>query len=244
MAIDLKNPLTQRYLMAGLILVGLLYAWYAFIYSPKADDITAKQQTLEGLETQLQQARLKAASLPKLKEEAVKLWREFKTMEPLLPNRHDVAAFLSESQRAAYSSGVQITSVLPLKAEPVEFYVKNPYRIVISGTYHNFGSFLAKVANFPFVTSTSELIMVGQRRSKTNPVTVIVTLTIASYNVKNEEVIEEPNFDNLQNLKIPGAAAADAKGVKPGEPGAAPGGAPGAAPPGAPGAAPKKGGGE
>ena len=198
MAIDLKNPNTQKIALGIIALLGLTYGWYAYIFSPNQDKIAEKQTTLEELETKVQQARMKAAGLAKLKEEAIQLWAQYKAIEPLLPNKHEVTAFLSEMQRAAYSSGVQVTALIPQKTEAVDFYVKNPYRVSILGNYHNFGRFLARVANFPFITSVSEVTLGLQKPTPQNPITVGGAMTISAYNVKAEEVLQEPNFDTIK----------------------------------------------
>ena len=92
-----------------------------------------------------------------------------------------------------------------------DFYNVASFEIEMTGTYHDFGSFLSYVANFPFIANitnvdikTKNVAISSQGASNANPEaapakieigkkkeTMTATFTLSTYYVKEEERLKE-----------------------------------------------------
>ena len=61
MALIPTDPKQQRYLIAGVVMLGLFYAFYSFWYTGKKEELATMQERLETLEQQNRGAQITAA---------------------------------------------------------------------------------------------------------------------------------------------------------------------------------------
>src|SRR4030042_6013880 len=119
---DLKDPKTQKLLLGGLVIVLVIYFWYAKIYSKNAVVIQQKQTRYENLMSNLKNVELKAKSYESLKEEYHRLIDRYRRVERLLPEERQIPLFLMQMHSAASSYQTGIIQILPKAPEGVGFY--------------------------------------------------------------------------------------------------------------------------
>ncbi len=152
---DLKDPKTQKILLAGIGLFLVVYFWHSKVYQGYENKIIAHAQEYEQIQTELKNVEMKFRTLGALKEEYRQLTHRYHGVERLLPEAQNVPDFLSEIHSAALEANSQIVEITPIGVSPEGFYNLDTYRVTINTNYHDLGWFLADVANFPFIVNVS-----------------------------------------------------------------------------------------
>jgi Tfp pilus assembly protein PilO len=190
---DLKDPKTQKIILAGIGLFLVVYFWHAKVYKGYESKIYAHTQQYEQIRTELKNVEMKFRSLASLKEEYRDLTRRYRMVERLLPEAQSVPDFLSQIHSAALESNSQILEVNPLGIKPEDFFNQDAYRVSMNTTYHDLGVFLAGVANFPFIVSVSNFELQeflddrsGAEKEKES-YTVTAFFTLTAYFVQDSE---------------------------------------------------------
>ena len=198
---DLKDAKTQKIAMVVVAFFVVIYFWHSRLYSKYDHQITQKSQEFEQITSELRSVELKAKSLDALKLEYVDLVDRYHDIEALLPEVRQIPSFLVQLHTASSITGTRITSITPLPTKSEEFYNIASFKLSMSGGYHEFGSFISYVANFPFIANLSDMEIIaneaaiseaqaGMDMHKKNP-TISVVFDISTYYVKEGERLEE-----------------------------------------------------
>ncbi|MGB9561519.1 MAG: type 4a pilus biogenesis protein PilO, partial [bacterium] len=147
MAIDFKDPKVIKISIGFFIMLIISIVWYFTSYSRYAKIIQEKEQQLETLQFQLNEAKRNASRFPQIKAECKKIFEEYKALEMLMPPTRDDPEFLSKIHSAAKNTGVFIKGINLLASTKTDFYVVNPYEVTLSGSFFSLGNFLADMAN-------------------------------------------------------------------------------------------------
>jgi len=158
---DLKDPKTQKLALAVLGFFLVLYFWYSRVYSENDADLAMKRAKYESIMTELNAVELKAKSLDGLQREYEDLMQRYEMVAMLLPEENQVPKFLVQLHSAASITQSRLIEVEPLSTRKSRFYSKSEYQVKFQGTYHEFGEFLASIANFPFITNVSRIEING-----------------------------------------------------------------------------------
>lgn len=192
---DFKDPKNQKIILGVLLGFLALYFWHNRIYSKNNQKIQAKQAQYETVLTNLKNVELKAKSFENLKSEYEALLEKYKTVELLLPEEKQVPLLLTQMHQGAQTSGIFIREITPRTTYPLSFYNASDFSIQLTGNYHEFGNFLARIANFPFIANISDLNMTsslaaGEKKKQT----VSATFKMTTYFIKEEERLKKVQF--------------------------------------------------
>ncbi len=176
---DLKDSKTQKIVLGVLAFVIVVYFWYTRVYQDIASQWELKSQEYATITENLRNVELKAKSLEALKLEYEDLLERYQEIEQLLPEVKQIPSFLVQLHTASSITGTKITRVQPLPVTGEEFYNIASFDIEMSGTYHDFGTFISYVANFPFIANVSGVKVAA------------LDISIKKDNVKKEEGFNE-----------------------------------------------------
>ena len=162
MAFGLDSPDRQRAALFTLLLVGLTYAFWQYLYSPLRDERTVLEDRLATIQSYNDQARAltQPARLRELEQREAEYQVRLAEYETLLPSDAEVPTLLEEVAFAAIENEVKIVNFAPLPEVPGESLVEIPYDVQVQGDYHDVGRFLASVVSFQRVVrpTVSELL--------------------------------------------------------------------------------------
>jgi type IV pilus assembly protein PilO len=196
---DLRDPKNQRYILAGLAVVLVMYFWYTRVFSGLSQSLTKTQNEYEQLLTNLKNVEMKAKTSDALKKEYQELFKKYKTTELLLPDEKQVPALLAQLHTAAISNQVVVNELTPKGTFPQTFYESAEFDLVITGGYHSVGTFLGSVANFPFIVNVSSVQLSSIQQAggepKSSRETVTTNLKLTTYYVKESEKLQQPNLN-------------------------------------------------
>lgn len=223
MAFGLDSPEKQRVALFVLLLAGLVYVFWQYLYSPLRAERLGTEEQLATLQSYNDQARAltQPTRLRELEQREAEYQVRLAEYETLLPSEAEVPTLLEEVAFAAIENDVKIVNFAPLPEVPGDVLVEIPYDVQVQGDYHEVGRFLASVVSFPRVVrpTISELLQ--------SEVGAVQGLTTAPQSVQPEAPgqpgdFEETEYEVLATMRlstyVPVAVRLEVSSVLEGEP--------------------------
>lgn len=120
-------------------------------------DLRTELATAEGREEQLKQdfasKAFKAANLEALRQQMGEMEESFGALLAQLPSDTEVPGLLEDITNKGLEAGLDIQSITLEPEQAKEFYVELPISIVVSGSYHDFGTFVSGIASLPRIVT-------------------------------------------------------------------------------------------
>ncbi len=133
-------------LFAALVLVG----WY-FHVSNQQDELASGRRQEVQLKSEFARKQAKAANLVELKKQLSQMQDMLRTLLRQLPSKTEMPALLVDVSQTALASGLDTELFEPGPETTKEFYAEKPIKLRMTGTYHQFGTFISGVASLPRV---------------------------------------------------------------------------------------------
>ena len=128
----------------------LLVGWYFFV-SDQQDSLN----TLAGKENQLKQEfstkQAKSVNLEALQQQLDEMQDMLRQLLRQLPSKTEMPELLIDISQTAQSAGLETELFQPGPETPKDFYAEKPITLRMTGTYHQFGTFISGVAALPRV---------------------------------------------------------------------------------------------
>lgn len=152
------DPKQRNALIIAVLLLALIYPFYAYWYKAQREEVTAMQTRLDTLEDQNRRAQVLAARGGGDLEERMALYeRQVSKLEELIPAAEEVAVLLDDMSLRARQVGVEINRLVPEPSEAGAFYERRSYEVAVAGEYHDVGRFLTEVASLSRIVTPVEL---------------------------------------------------------------------------------------
>lgn len=199
---DFKDAKTQKIALGILAFFVVVYFWHSRLYTKYDQQIAAQTQEFERITTELRSVEMKAKSLEALKIEYTDLLNRYDEIEALLPEVKQIPSFLVQLHTASSLTGTKITAIQPLDVDSDQFYNVASFEISMTGSYHDIGSFVSYIANFPFIANIDNLQLTALEVAITSAAakassekkkneTVSAVFTLSTYFVKDSERLTE-----------------------------------------------------
>jgi len=210
MGLDTRDPKVQKFLLGGLLLGAILYAflfttWVPFTYKATASQVSALQEQYLDMSKDLNKARQATHRLPYLEKEYALLHRKWEQSQALLPEEQEMAWCLRTISLLGSQSGVEFTLFKPLPPRPAQYHTENPIEIKVVGGYHEVGVFLAELANLDRVINVTHLeILTSKEKDSDAPAEasfVAVTYTLGGTGVAPEEQAEPGKRQKVRQVQ-------------------------------------------
>jgi len=165
--------------MAGVTVVALLlgYAFWNYLYSPKADELDATQARVDTLLVSNQRAKSELAQgkTAELRAEAERYGQDLEVMRRLVPTGNEVPALLEQVSTAARRVGLDIADVQPEPQLAGDQYDAYKYRLSVRGGYHQIGDLLTNIGSLQRIVAPINLSLnpsaptPNSKRTRTQP---------------------------------------------------------------------------
>lgn len=144
-------PQSVKVFFTGLLCtVVLLVGWYFFV-SDQQDSLA----TLVGKESQFKQEfsakQAKSVNLEALQQQLDEMQDMLRQLLRQLPSKTEMPELLIDISQTAQSAGLETELFQPGPETKKDFYAEKPITLRMSGTYHQFGTFISGVASLPRV---------------------------------------------------------------------------------------------
>ncbi len=160
-SLDMQNPgawpvwvHVSATVLAALVLIGL---GSNFLIKPEYETLQTEQGTEVSLRQQFETKQKKVAALDAYKEQLAEMEKSFGAMLRQLPSRTEVANLLSDISQTRVASSLEEELFEPLPEAQKEFYAEIPNKIIVTGDYHQMGSFVSGVAALPRIVTIDEV---------------------------------------------------------------------------------------
>lgn len=160
-SLDPKNPGAWSnwvyYFFSVLAALVILGGGYYFVISPRIDDLHQAQRKEHELRAEFESKQKKAAALDAYKAQLAQMQHDFGDLLKQLPSKSEVANLLNDISQARVAAGLDEELFQPLPEVRKEFYAELPNRIVVTGSYHQMGAFVAAVAALPRIVTIDDV---------------------------------------------------------------------------------------
>lgn len=168
-------------------------------------DIKNQQETLDrarGQEITLKQdfetKQQKAANLEAYRKQMKDMEESFGAMLRQLPSKTEVEHLLVDISQTGLASGIEFVLFKPEAEQFTEFYAELPIKIKMTGTYHQFGSFVSGVAALPRIVTLHDIFI---RSGKKENDLLTMDLTAKTYRYLDEEEVAEQRRKDREKKK-------------------------------------------
>lgn len=224
MAFGLDDPDRQRAALFVLLLAGLGYVFYAYLWKPVHEERVALEARLGEVERYNDQAR--ALTQPRRINELRRQEAEYQVAlaayATMLPEGGEVSDLLADVAAGAVQNDIAIVNFAPLETVVGEDLMEVPFDLQVQGNYHAIGQFLADIANLsrlvrPVVTGfeqvkiEEEAVREGEQRPPAR-YEVLATIRLATYTPTGGE-IEPVEEEDASATPAAGAAALAPEGT-------------------------------
>lgn len=159
--LDAQNPGTwptwvhvAAAVLTGILLIG---AGLYFKLMPMKDELNAARQQETALFADFERKQKKVVALDAYKAQLQEMERSFGAMLKQLPSRSEVANLLNDISQTRVASSLDEELFQPDAEQPKDFYAIIPNKIVVTGSFHEMGTFVSGVAGLPRIVTVDEV---------------------------------------------------------------------------------------
>jgi type IV pilus assembly protein PilO len=166
---DIGRWPTHFRVLAVVVIFLLLTAIFVFLLpvSNQMPDLDrAKAQETQLLQT-FDERQMKAANFESYKSQLADMQRSFGAMLRQLPGKTEVPSLLVDISQTGLAAGLQERLFQPAPENRKDFYAELPIRIRLTGSYHQFGSFVSGIASLPRIVTLHDISIVQEGKDLT-----------------------------------------------------------------------------
>jgi type IV pilus assembly protein PilO len=142
---------------AVLTTVLLVGAGVYFKILDMREELRSAREQETALFSEFERKQKKVIALDAYKAQLQEMERSFGAMLKQLPSRSEVANLLNDISQTRVASSLDEELFQPQPEQPKDFYAEIPNKIVVTGTYHEMGTFVSGVAALPRIVTVDEV---------------------------------------------------------------------------------------
>ena len=165
-------PRWQKLVIGLVALVAFGAAGYFIGVLPVAGRVASLREQRDAQEQEILRLRPMSVEVMRMRREAAEIERRLDVAKDKLPTEREIPAFYRTLSDAAVQAGLAVALFQPQASRVRDFYTEIPISVIAEGGYHDFGDFLARVANLPRAAMVSDLkVMAAKAATATTPST-------------------------------------------------------------------------
>lgn len=149
-------PFFIRVIIIIAIFILTLFMGYMFDLSDEWDVLTNSQNKRIELENTFESAQHKVANLDSYKRQVKEVEDQLERLTEQLPQTNEGAGLLEDISQQASTSGLQFVSIKPGEEQQKGFYIEDPIKLTLSGSYHGMGDFASSISSMPRIVTLHE----------------------------------------------------------------------------------------
>ncbi|MCU7876476.1 MAG: type 4a pilus biogenesis protein PilO [Candidatus Thiodiazotropha sp. (ex. Lucinoma kazani)] len=188
--LDLNNlgiwPMPVKIVVVVLVSLIVLAAGYYLIIEDQLISLEGVEKKEQALRTTFNAKQAKASNLEAYRKQLEEMKQSFGTMLRQLPDKTEVAELLVDVSQTGLASGLEFELFKPKAEVPREFYAELPIELVVTGKYHEFGSFISGLAALPRIVTIHD-IKIERAASNVESDDLLLKATAKTYRYLDEE---------------------------------------------------------
>lgn len=162
-------------------LVLTLFFIYFFVWQDVRPELQQKESEEQSLRQEFQQKHARAVNLAVYKQQLKDLQRSFGALLRQLPGKTEVPNLLVDISQTALGAGLQQKLFQPESEQAKDFYAELPIKMVLTGSYHQFGAFVSGIAGLPRIVTLHDIDIKPTGGSGGGYDNLTLTLTAKTY---------------------------------------------------------------
>jgi len=192
--IDLNNldfsnignwPVAVKIALIALVCAGAAAAGFFLDIKGQIESLERAEKQELTLKQEFENKQAKAVNLEAYKQQLKEIEESFGAMLRQLPSKTEVEGLLVDISQTGLASGIEFELFKPQGERFIEFYAELPISMQMTGTYHEFGSFVSGVAALPRIVTLHDIV-ISESKGKGNRLTMNVTAKTYRYLDENE----------------------------------------------------------
>lgn len=185
--IDWEEPGTWPALVkSGLMILAVLLTallGYIFVVKAQLDGLNSAEGEELALRAEFQAKAFEAANLAALRDQMAEMNQMFGALVSQLPSDTEVPGLLEDITAIGSSNGLEFNSIELQEEILQEFYIELPIDILVTGTYHDLGSFVSGISGLPRIVTLHDFEMLPV---ESRPGVMQMSITAKTYRYKEE----------------------------------------------------------
>ena len=173
---------------ATFILLTLLLIYF-FVWNDVRPELQQKEGQEQSLRQEYQQKHAQAVNLAVYKQQLKDLQRSFGALLRQLPGRTEVPNLLVDISQTALGAGLQQKLFQPESEQAQDFYAELPIKMVLTGSYHQFGEFVSGIAALPRIVTLHDIDIKPTGTGSYDDLTL--TLTAKTYRYLDQDEMSQ-----------------------------------------------------
>ena len=170
------------------ILLTLLLIYF-FVWNDVRPELQQKEGQEQSLRQEYQQKHAQAVNLAVYKQQLKDLQRSFGALLRQLPGRTEVPNLLVDISQTALGAGLQQKLFQPESEQAQDFYAELPIKMVLTGSYHQFGEFVSGIAALPRIVTLHDIDIKPTGTGSYDDLTL--TLTAKTYRYLDQDEMSQ-----------------------------------------------------
>src|SRR6185312_15618337 len=141
----------------------------------------------QDVRTEFQQKHARAVNLGVYKQQLRDLQRSFGALLRQLPGKTEVPNLLVDISQTALGAGLQQKLFQPEPEQAQDFYAELPIKMVLTGSYHQFGEFVSGIAALPRIVTLHDIEIQPAKAGGGDYDDLTLTLTAKTYRYLDQD---------------------------------------------------------
>lgn len=159
-------PMAVKVIAWVLVLLLVVVLGYFYTIADLREQLTQSERKEGDLKREFEDKAFKAANLEALRKQMVEMETSFGALVSQLPSDTEVPGLLEDITNKGVESGLEIKSIKLEPEQAREFYVELPISIEVTGSYHDFGTFVSGIAGLPRIVTLHNFKIAPASQSK------------------------------------------------------------------------------
>ena len=174
-------PLAVKVIAWVLAFVLVMVLGYFYNISDLRQQLAQVEQKETELKKEFEDKAFKAANLDALRTQMKEMEESFGALIRQLPSDTEVPGLLEDITNKGVESGLDIKSIKLQPEVAKEFYIELPINIEVTGTYHDFGTFVSGIAGLPRIVTLHDFKMTSDPKT---PGVLSMSISAKTYRYK------------------------------------------------------------
>lgn len=183
-------PLAIKIILWTIAFVGALALGYFLHVTNLQTELANAQQKEVQLRSEYENKAFEAAHLEAYRKQQEEMRESFEAILRQLPLDTEIPGLIEDITLVGLKNGLSFTSIDLQTEKQHEFYVEKPIKIVVTGSYHDLGSFVSDVADLSRIVTLHDFSISPDGRSqrgRENPGGMLrMTITAKTYRYNDD----------------------------------------------------------
>jgi type IV pilus assembly protein PilO len=157
-------PVAARIIVVALVMLTVFAGVYFVYVKDLQTRLQVEVNNEKSLKTQFQRKSFESTTLDQHKAILQKMQADFLSLVSQLPKKTEVPGLLDDIYEKGSNSGLDIVSVKLQSEVRDEFYITLPIEIVVTGSYHNLGTFISGIAGMARIVTLHDFTLTPEGR--------------------------------------------------------------------------------